>query len=418
LTEIKRKDVKHGAKLRTLFKQKDKENAIRKLKDEEEQLADEIKEEVDNVDQQIGEKMRELKTQHNKDIITDFLKYCRITAGDSSILKIQGKIILITDTIKKDLDKLTLEDIRDFLTLLNKSSKAIATKNDIKKTLKRFLRWKYTDWSSRFNQLSDAKCNTKQEGRSLVKGDLLTPEEMKFIINSVDSLKYKTILLLMQETANRPEELLKVKWKDINFNTKEIKFSSSKTGESRTIPINESINHLERYKIECFAEPPRNDDFVFPSSNSKKGYLSVQGLNDFLNKTEHKIEFKKHLYPYLWRHSILSRMIKTLSPKVYEMYAGHSLEMGMKTYSHLDNEDLKEELFKKVYHIEELTKGEQNKIKKLESEMKLLQGGFALQTEAIKILISANNQRNLLSLPKKQQEVILSMVENAKRIIK
>jgi polysaccharide pyruvyl transferase WcaK-like protein len=59
-------------------------------------------------------------------------------------------------------------------------------------------------------------------------------------------------------------------------------------------------------------------------------------------------------------------MIKTLSPKVYEMYAGHSLETGMNTYSHLDNDDLRQELYDKVFQIQELTSQDKTRIEELE----------------------------------------------------
>ena len=312
-------------------------------------------------------------SEGNRQIINKFLNYCRISASESSIKKIANKIILIADTFEKPLDKLILEDVHNFLILLNKSNKAIATKNDIKKIIKRFLKWKYKDWSSKFNQLSDIRLNTRQEKRDLCKNDLLTPDEMHLIINSVDSLKYKAILLLMQETANRPEELLKLKWRDINFNFHEIKLNSAKTGETRIIPIDKSVQHLKRYKLECFHEEPKNNDFVFPSPNNHQKHLKTQTLNEFLRQLENKLKFKKHLYPYLWRHSILSRMIKTLSPKVYEMYAGHSLTTGMKTYAHLDTDDLKDELFEKVYTIENLSTHEKGKIDKLEIKIKELE---------------------------------------------
>ena len=133
----------------------------------------------------------------NQKLINDFLEVCKITASNSSIKKIKGKIVLIADTLEKDMNKLTLEDVRSFLVLLNKSEKAIATKNDTKKVFKRFLRENYKNWSLKFNGFMDIKLNTKQEKRDLSKGDLLTPDEMQIIINSVESLKYKTILVLM-----------------------------------------------------------------------------------------------------------------------------------------------------------------------------------------------------------------------------
>ncbi len=308
-------------------------------------------------------------SKKNKTLIDDFLNYCKITACDSSIVKIRGKIILIADTFGKDLDKLTIKDLEKFLILLNKSELAIATKNDIKKNLKRFIKRNYPDWSSKFNGLMDVKLNTKQESRRLSKSDLLTPDEMQMIISSAESIKHKTILLLMQETANRPEEILKLKWGAIDNNSKEIKLHSSKTGEDRIIPINESFQHLERYRKECFYEPPRNTDYVFPNPRNNKKHITTQALSDFILKIERKLKFKKHLYPYLWRHSILSQMITKLSPKVYEMYSGHSLETGMKIYAHLDTTNIKKELWEKVYDIEELTQKDNEEIKNLKERL-------------------------------------------------
>jgi integrase len=353
--------------------------------------------------------------EHNQKIITKYMDYCSITAGKSSLQKIRAKVIQIADIFNKDLDKLTLEDVRKFLAILNQSNRAIATKNDTIKTLKRFLRFQYPNWSNKFDSLKDAKTNTKHEGRDLNKGDLLTADEMQMIVGSVDSLKYKTILLIMQETANRPEELLKLKWKDINLETKEIKLNSSKTGETRTIPINESSAHLKRYKEECFYPFARSDDFVFPSPNHRDKPLTLQALSDFLDKLEKRLKFKKHLYCYLWRHSILSRMIKTLSPKVYEMYAGHSLETGMKTYAHLDTDDLRQELMSKIYNIEELTVKEKDQIKKLE---KKIEGLIGEKNETAKGLVQMGNK--ILEIERKQAELKKENKEDAqlKKLLK
>jgi hypothetical protein len=69
LTEIKRKDVKHGAKLRTLLKQKEK-IAIDVLKKEESEKSNAIKGEVDAVEGNINKRLDELRNQHNKEIVT------------------------------------------------------------------------------------------------------------------------------------------------------------------------------------------------------------------------------------------------------------------------------------------------------------------------------------------------------------
>lgn len=294
-----------------------------------------------------------------------FLEFCGITASKRTLVKIKEKLNIINKFYKNKTDNLNLDDVRRFLSWVNKSDYAKGTKNDIIKVFKRFLKWKYQDWSKKFNDLKDAKMNGNA-GRKIDKEDLLTQDEMLLIINAEDSIKYKAILLLLQETACRPEEILKnAKWKDINWTRGEIKLYSNKTDKTRFIPIKNSLAHLKRYREECFQVTPRGDEQIFG--------ISDQSLIDHLKYLEKKTGLSKHLYPYLWRHSILTRMIKTLSPKVYEMYSGHALETGMETYAHLDTDDLRDELNEKIYKIEELTKEEKDEIKKLKEEMKQLE---------------------------------------------
>jgi len=320
-------------------------------------------------DNNVNSNLLDLSKNNQKDI-NDFLDYCKITACASSLIKIKAKITIVAKTIKKDLRSLDLETTREFLGALNHSDLAISTKNDIKKTLKRFIRWKFKNWNRDFEELKDLRLtNTKFESRKLTKKDLLTSEEMNFLVKSIDSLKYKTLLILLGETACRPEEVLKLKWKDIDFNTRELKLSSSKTGMDRTIPLNEGIEHLKRYETEGFTELPLQDSYIFPNIKSKSGHLSVVGLNEFLDRLQRTTHFKKNLYPYLWRHSVLSQRIKKLSGKTYEMFAGHSLEMGMRTYAHLDTEDLRQELNERVYDIVELKPNERAELSKLKEDV-------------------------------------------------
>lgn len=291
-----------------------------------------------------------------------FLEFCGITASKRTLVKIKEKLNIINKFYKGNTNNFKLEDIHRFLSWVNKSDYAKGTKNDIIKVFKRFLKWKYPDWSKRFNDLKDCKMNGNA-GRQIDKEDLLSQDEMLMIINAEESIKYKTILLLLQETACRPEEILKnLKWKDVNWNKGEIKLYSNKTDKTRFIPIKNSLAHLKRYREECFQLTPKADEQVFGMSDS--------ALILHLKELEKKTKISKHLYPYLWRHSVLTRMIKTLSPKVYEMYSGHSLETGMGTYAHLDTDDLKNELNEKIYKIEELTKEEKEELKKVKEELK------------------------------------------------
>ena len=109
------------------------------------------------------------------------------------------------------------------------------------------------------------KFKEKQRDRFLQKDELknllqaLAIEENKLIRNYI----YLSLF-----TGARKSNVLSMKWEDINFNTKEWNIKDSKNGENLIIPlVKEAIDILNECKQENISE------YVFPSKNSKYGYL-------------------------------------------------------------------------------------------------------------------------------------------------
>jgi len=323
------------------------------------------------------------QTLENRKIIDSFIEYCKISAGDSSIVKIYGKIVQICDIFNKNLNEIVLEDLRKFLALLNNSGRKTETSNDIKKVLKRFLKWKFKDWNKRFNGFEDIKQKRKTTSEKLSKEDLLTPEEIEILMKNANELRYKVLIILLFETAARPEELLKLKWKDINLDEKEVKLSSSKTGEVRNVPINKSVARLFLYKQEYPFGVALAEDYLFPSPRNRKEHLTNQCVSDYL-KHLGKNTINKRVFPYLFRHTRLNSIRKKLSPDVYQKFAGHSIEVALATYSHIDNQDVREEMFEKIYNIEELRPEEREELKQMRKELAELREDFDLHLNWIK----------------------------------
>lgn len=320
----------------------------------------------------------------NKKLVDDFLNYCKITAGESSIKKIYGVIVQSVDVFEKPLDKLDLEDLRKFLALLNSSNRSIETQNDIKKILKRFLRWKYKDWSLRFEEFRDIRTKDGMNHEKLNSSTILTSDELQMIINNVESLKFKSLILLMFESAGRPEEVLKLKWKDINFEKAEVKLYSAKTGKTRVNPINKSLAQLKRYKEECFYPFAGSDDFVFPNPRNKEKHITVQAINDYFSKLEKRLKLTKRFFPYIIRHTRLTELHTKLSPKIYEKFAGHSIQVGVKRYAHISNDDVRRELTEKIYNIKELSPTEKNELKR---EIEMLKNDQEKMKNIIKLIL-------------------------------
>ena len=136
----------------------------------------------------LREDIYEKLPEDNKKILDNFLIHCEGSAGASSVRKIFHKVVQIADIFEKDLNKIDIKDIDLFLSILNKSNRGTDTKNDTKKIFKRFLKWKYKNWYSRFNELNFQGIKQKKKPKSerLSKVQLLTKEEL---INLVRDLQ-------------------------------------------------------------------------------------------------------------------------------------------------------------------------------------------------------------------------------------
>lgn len=298
----------------------------------------------------------------DKKMIKDFLVFAGGSAGKTTLKKYHRNLIKICDVFDGDLDKIDLTRLREFLNILNQSDLFPPTKNEIKKVLKRFLKENYDDWSSRFKQLKDIK-GENDINQNKINGDtILRKEEIERLMRGTDSLKYKSALMTLYETASRPEELFTAKWKAVNLEEGYIKLKSSKTGNVRINPIKESIIHLKRYKQEYPFPNVSPDDFIFPSPQNRNKHQSLTAAGIYIKRLGQRV-LNRVVFLYLVRHTRLTELQKVLPAKIYEKFADHSIETATR-YSHLNKDDVRDAMFKNVYHVEELSDDEKNDLKK------------------------------------------------------
>lgn len=351
------------------------------------------------------EKLQSSFKKKDQKLIEDFLVFCGGSAGVETIKKYRRQMVKICDIFEGDLDKIDLKRLREFLNLINNSWYLPPTKNEIKKVLKRFLKETYSDWSSRFKQLKDIK-GENDINQDKINGDtILTKNEMESLIRGSNSLKYKSLLILFYETAGRPEEILNLKWKNLNLEKGEVRLKSSKTGNVRINPIQESVIHLKRYKQEYPFPNVNTDDWVFPSPVDRTKRQSSVAMSIFVKRLGQKI-LKRDIFPYLIRHTRLTELQKVLAAKVYEKFADHSIETATR-YSHLDKEDVRDAMFKNVYHIEEIS---DEKKHKLEEEVEKLKEALRLSSESIRLGVEMNrifidSEKELLKKSKKSKSL-------------
>lgn len=309
-----------------------------------------------------------------KNILNDYVTYLRGGASDTKVRIVERQLLVIRDTSNVPFDKWNLLKLREFLAVLNKSDLANATKNDIKKHFKRFLRERYEDWSVRFKNLKDIKCGKDVNVERINANTILQEKELEKLIRGAESLKLKALIMLLYESGGRPKEVLTTRWKDVDLDKGDIKLISTKNQTARNNPIKESIIHLQRYKQEYPYPDVKSNDFIFPSQTNREEHFSVNYLSMIFRKLSKRV-LGRQLFPYILRHTRATELQKVLTPKIYEKFMDHSIEMASR-YSHLNKDDVREQLLEKVYHIEELTKDERNELNKLKAKIKRMEEHF------------------------------------------
>lgn len=316
----------------------------------------------------------------DRKIIDDFLTEVRGSAGEHRTHNIERIMIQVCDISQTPLDKWDYSVLCKFLELLNKSNKKTNTINDIKKALKRFLKFYYQDWSKRFRGLTNGGIQQKKRNaqEKISKEKLLSVEDIQKLISGCDKFYFKALFSLFWDTSARPSEILNIRWEDLDLENNKIKITRFKTGNISRLPLDPegSIIHLENHKNNFIFPDVKPKDYIFPSPRNRNQPISSQAVQSYLNTIGKKTIGRNDLFVYLFRHTHLNMLRKVLSPDMYEQYADHSLEVGMEMYGHNDDEDLETEMFDRVFKTKKLTAKEKEEVKKLKNEMDTMKADF------------------------------------------
>ena len=304
-------------------------------------------------------------------------------------------IIKFLSVLKKDYDKMTYEDYVNISSAISKSKTGIKQSNGDRNFITRFIKDNYENWDKRFKELELLKLEIEGEDKKLKPEDLLTDLEIDKMMKATSDMKTKCLVGVLSVSASRPEELVKLKWNDVDFKNNIIYLYSVKTKKKRYISIDSIVNHLKRLKEETGAN---DDDLIFPSVSNKQ--LTIAGLNFKIQELAKKVGIKKRVWAYLFRHTRLSFLITKLSSKVYEEVSGHSLQMGMKTYAHLSKDIILKEMKEKVFDIEDLTEDEKKAFEKRIISLEKDKTTHKVKIETLNKKIDLQNKMYAVSLQK------------------
>ena len=344
---------------------------------------------------EVQKKFKKFIKEDKKDI-EDYVKYVSITSKSKKRLENNKRTLIQFRIITgKELRKITLKDLRNYLALLNNSNLTRATHNEVKASIKRFLKWKFKDWSQRFENLSDIKLKFGINEKKINAGTLLKKEELEAIMKKEHRTYWKAFFITLYESALRPIELRTITWDKINLNVdgniSEINIFATKTQRERSVYVDKATYYLKKLK----ETRKDNNPLVFPSPRDDTKPLNKNLVSMWLNNISKKAIGRK-INPYLLRHTRATELYKKI-PAEAQKVMGHSKDMR-EVYLHLNKDDVKKAMKKVIYNFEELPPEKKHELEKeIETLKELLKESETIQENKMKDLKEEMKELNSIS---------------------
>ncbi len=260
--------------------------------------------------------------------------------SEHTILSYINDLYYLYEFVKKDLVKVTEEDIRDYLELLNLKKEQITSIRRKISTFKSFYKFLYK------NEIIDKKdyplmkiAYPKQEKKLpkfIYYNDLL--EIIDEASKNKDGIRDKLIIEMLYATGMRVSELVNVKLNDIDFNNRRI-IVCGKGNKERIVYYGEYAENVLKEYLET--HQISEEKYIFVNSKGEK--ITDRGVRYIIDNIMKKLSVKTHVTPHVLRHTFATDMLNNgCDIKIVQELLGHSTLKTTEVYTHVTNDRLKE----------------------------------------------------------------------------
>ena len=242
--------------------------------------------------------------------------------------------------IKKDLNKVVEEDIRDYLEYLNlKKENASSIRRKIS-TFKTFYKYLYNEGIMDKKDYPMVRIAYPKMEKKLPKfvyyNDLL--EIIDESAKDKDGIRDRLIIEMLYATGVRVSELVNIKYEDIDFDNKRI-IITGKGNKQRIVYFGDyALEVLNKY---IATHDKNKDNYLF--TNAKGDRITDRGVRYIIDNIMSKLSVKTHVTPHVLRHTFATDMLNNgCDIKVVQELLGHSSLRTTEVYTHVTNERLKE----------------------------------------------------------------------------
>ncbi len=163
---------------------------------------------------------------------------------------------------------------------------------------------------------------------------VLSKEEVIMMINATINLRHRLILMFLYYTGIRLNELINLRWDDIDFGRDVIHLKAAKGNKDRVLFFHPTLKKF----IADFGL--RKEGLVFKSNYNKKyNKRTIQAIVKIAAK---KAALKKRVTPHTLRHSFATHLLEGGADiRHIQKLLGHANLQTTQIYTHIANRDIK-----------------------------------------------------------------------------
>jgi site-specific recombinase XerD len=165
--------------------------------------------------------------------------------------------------------------------------------------------------------------------------EVLTPDEVKRLIEATSNIKHRLIIKLMYGCGLRVSEVVNLRKHDFNFDEGLIHIRLSKGRKDRFVKIPDSImDELKSYS-------KLTSENIFFSSN-RGGKLTTATVRKIIKNSAKKAVIKKNVHPHTLRHSFATHLLEQgIDLRIIQKLLGHSDIKITQIYLSISNQTIK-----------------------------------------------------------------------------
>lgn len=267
------------------------------------------------------------------DNLEEYLREKKVNGVKDSSIRTIRFVLGSIDKIKP-LDTCTESDLKDILGNLKVTEK---TANLYKVYIKNYFRWRKEPEKIEWIKVKKVKTTIRED-------DLLTPDEIKKMLESSQNPRDSAIISILSESACRISEAVNLNINDLSptdYGFK-MRIRDGKTG-GRDLALIISVPHLKNW---LNIHPLRNntDSPLFVNLGTRNHYdrMSRFGSRKVIRTIAKNAGIERRVYPHLFRHTTLTNLASDgMQESILRKLAGWTGSSDMpEVYIHVGNKDV------------------------------------------------------------------------------